>query len=259
MSKAKGGFFDDDDDEDQGDTFQESFESYDTSNLGGARGGAAGGAAGDDSLSSSGLPSPNRYQTTNDNGAGRPGRASSVGTGRAAAGNSSTRAYESTRGGSPAMNLDDLMGQEAEISTERNVQRLLRAWHNEMGAPELLTFPRELVDNLVWDLTRRVSCIQSYRYGRARADPFRSRQTETHCEKRSKAIGRRRIILHECFYRRDGEHASSSRPQDVHPRTDIQGESLRAISQRNAELMFEFLRDVARTMRRILLIATGRR
>ncbi|GAA5877767.1 hypothetical protein JCM16303_000230 [Sporobolomyces ruberrimus] len=161
MSKAKGGFFDDDDDEDQGDTFQESFESYDTSNLGGARGGAAGGAAGDDSLSSSGLPSPNRYQTTNDNGAGRPGRASSVGTGRAAAGNSSTRAYESTRGGSPAMNLDDLMGQEAEISTERNVQRLLRAWHNEMGAPELLTFPRELVDNLVWDLTRRKHIVKN--------------------------------------------------------------------------------------------------
>lgn len=168
MSKAKGGFFDDDDDEDQLDTFNETSESYDTSNYGG--GGAAAAAAGgpiEDSLSSTGYPSPpRRYQigsSSSENGAAaapRPGggaRASSITTaGRtgAAAAGSSTREYESTRGGSPT--LDDILGTDGDVSNERNVQRLLRAWHNEMGAPELLTFPTRLVDRLVVDLSRRV-------------------------------------------------------------------------------------------------------
>ncbi|GAA5842820.1 hypothetical protein JCM3766R1_007173 [Sporobolomyces carnicolor] len=171
MSKAKGGFFDDDDDEDQLDTFNETSESYDTSNYGG--GGAAAAAGGgpiEDSLSSTGYPSPpRRYQigsSSSENGAAapRPGggaRASSITTaGRtgAAAAGSSTREYESTRGGSPT--LDDILGTDGDVSNERNVQRLLRAWHNEMGAPELLMFPTRLVDRLVVDLSRRKSIVR---------------------------------------------------------------------------------------------------
>jgi len=152
MSKQGGGFFDDDDDLD------ELPESYQTSNQGN-----------EDSLSSAGFPSPRRYQTTTtDNGANgsRNGRASSATTagrtgGRVssvtgAAAGSSRRDYQSTRGGSPALDDDDL-GDEGGLSRERNVQRLLKAWHNEMGAPELLRFPRELVERMVRDLARRVN------------------------------------------------------------------------------------------------------
>ncbi|GAA5827923.1 hypothetical protein JCM5353_007740 [Sporobolomyces roseus] len=155
MSKQGGGFFDDDDDLD------ETPESYQTSNLGN-----------EDSLSSAGFPSPRRYQTTTtDSGANgsRNGRASSVTTagrtgGRVssvtgAAAGSSRRDYQSTRGGSAGLDDDD-MGEEGGISRERNVQRLLRAWHNEMGAPELLRFPRELVEKMVRDLARRKTIVR---------------------------------------------------------------------------------------------------
>ncbi|GAA6005774.1 hypothetical protein JCM11491_004004 [Sporobolomyces phaffii] len=157
MSKAKGGFFDDDD-EDLDDSLLETSESYDTSNLGG---GAI--AGGEDSLSSTGYPSPRRYRNGSENGAAAPprpgggGRASSTTTGGAARG-SSTRAYESTRGGTPS--LDDILGTERGVSDERNVQRLLRAWHNEMGAPELLHFPRQLIDKLVKDLAYRKAVVK---------------------------------------------------------------------------------------------------
>jgi GINS complex subunit 4 len=55
--------------------------------------------------------------------------------------------------------LEDILGTEPEVSNERNVQKLLREWHNEMGAPELLRFPRELVEKFVKDLASRVSRI----------------------------------------------------------------------------------------------------
>lgn len=217
MSKQGGGFFDDDDDLD------ETPESYQTSNLGN-----------EDSLSSTGFPSPRRYQTTTtDNGANgsRNGRASSLTTagrtgGRVssvtgAAAGSSRRDYQSTRGGSPGLDDDD-MGEEGGISRERNVQRLLRAWHNEMGAPELLRFPRELVEKMVRDLARRVS---SFRF-----DPtvecwliWNALETENDRQESANDSGSRRRILHYSCYRRDREYESCSCTQDVHSGTDIQG------------------------------------
>ncbi|GAA5905574.1 DNA replication protein SLD5 [Sporobolomyces salmoneus] len=184
MSKPRGGFFDDDDDdEDQQSILQETSESYDTSNYGGGR---RGGGAIDDSLSSTGFPSPRRYQNggsgSSENGAAAPrpgggggGRASSITTagrtGGALAG-SSTRDYDAstTRGGSPT--LDDILGTDGDVSNERNVQRLLRAWHNEMGAPELLVFPRRLVDKLVRDLARRKAIVRQAQSTRGKDEAF---------------------------------------------------------------------------------------
>ncbi|GAA5993879.1 hypothetical protein JCM5350_001578, partial [Sporobolomyces pararoseus] len=194
MSKARGGFFDDDDDEDES---QQSYQLQDTttttdslgtSNYGGGGGGGGGAAAGgEDSLSSSGYPSPPRrgYQSgfsgSSENGAAAPrpggggggGRASSITTAgrtaRAVAG-SSTREYESTRGGSPT--LDEILGMESDVSNERNVQRLLREWHNEMGAPELLRFPRKLVEKFVGDLARRKAIVRAAQTERGEAEEF---------------------------------------------------------------------------------------
>lgn len=93
------------------------------------------------------------------------GRVSSV-TGGAAggAGGSSVRAlrgnttngYASTRGDSPS--LDDILADGSSRGRDgRNVQQLLRARQNEMGAPELLKFPTKVVERVVKDLARRVS------------------------------------------------------------------------------------------------------
>jgi len=82
------------------------------------------------------------------------GRQSSV-TGAQA--NSSVRAYESIRGGSPT--LEDILGEEGGHDGERNVQKLIRARNNEMGAPELLVYPKRLVERLVKDLVHRVSRV----------------------------------------------------------------------------------------------------
>ncbi|GAA5974504.1 hypothetical protein JCM21900_004963 [Sporobolomyces salmonicolor] len=151
MSKPGRGFFDDDDDD--------APESYPTSHL-----------AADDSLSSTGQLSPRRYASTPAGlgGAAAPrladarastattgGRVSSI-TGPQAG--SSARAYESTRGES--LGLDEILGEDRDLARERNVQRLLRAWTNEMGAPELLTFPRELVERVVKDLARRKAIVR---------------------------------------------------------------------------------------------------
>jgi hypothetical protein len=84
------------------------------------------------------------------------GRLSSI-TGGAA--NSSVRAYESTRGGSPT--LEDILGEDTGGDGERNVEKLIRAWTNEVGAPELLRFPTRLVERVVKDLVRRVSLAAS--------------------------------------------------------------------------------------------------
>ncbi|GAA5939745.1 DNA replication protein SLD5 [Sporobolomyces koalae] len=165
MSRPQGGFFDDDDDD-----LDDTQETYDTSNLGGPVGGGV--SIGDDSLSSTGFPSPPRYQSsTTDNGAAatRNARSSSIGTtsrtgGRrssitGAEAGTSMRDYTSTRGASPS--LDDILGEGGNLSRERNVQRLLRAWHNEMGAPELLRFPRQLVEKLVKDLANRKAIVRT--------------------------------------------------------------------------------------------------
>lgn len=42
---------------------------------------------------------------------------------------------------------------------ERNVQLLIRCWSNEIAAPEVLPFPRDLVERVVKDLARRVRRI----------------------------------------------------------------------------------------------------
>ncbi|ORY77626.1 hypothetical protein BCR35DRAFT_305393 [Leucosporidium creatinivorum] len=83
------------------------------------------------------------------------GRQSSV-TGAQA--NSSVRAYESTRGGSPT--LEDILGEGSSHDGERNVQKLIRAWNNEMGAPELLKYPKRLVERLVKDLVHRKALVK---------------------------------------------------------------------------------------------------
>ncbi|GAA5901527.1 hypothetical protein JCM5296_006804 [Sporobolomyces johnsonii] len=146
MSKHGRGFFDDDDDAPQ---------SYQTA---------------DDSLDSIGLLSPTRYtSTTAGLGGAAPPRpadkristastAARVSSVTGAQAGSSSRAYESTRGDSPS--LDDILADDRHLAKERNVQRLLRAWTNEMGAPELLTFPRELVERVVKDLARRKAIVR---------------------------------------------------------------------------------------------------
>lgn len=77
------------------------------------------------------------------------GRQSSVTGGRAY--DDSTR-----RGGSPS--LDDILGEDlAADDGERNIEKLIRAWNNEVGAPELLRFPKRLVERIAKDLVMRVS------------------------------------------------------------------------------------------------------
>ena len=72
-----------------------------------------------------------------------------------AAANTSIRGYQSTRGGSPT--LEDILGEEPAAEGERNIQKLIRAWNDEMGAPELLRYPKRLVERMVKDLVQRVS------------------------------------------------------------------------------------------------------
>ncbi|GAA6059332.1 hypothetical protein JCM10212_005912 [Sporobolomyces blumeae] len=163
MSRPGAGFFDDDDDETP-DSYEYSYNAA----------GPRPGAGAEDSLSSSGLPSPRRNRYAAYNGAGpgpaaAGGRQSSVATAgqtsarhtsvmAAAAGSSVRGAYASTRGGSPS--LDDILGRGGDLSRERNVQRLLRAWQNEAGAPELLEFPKKLVETMVRDLARRKAIVR---------------------------------------------------------------------------------------------------
>lgn len=59
------------------------------------------------------------------------------------------------RGDSPS--LEEILGEEPARGRERNIQKLIRAWNNEIGSPELLVFPRELVDRVAKDLAARVS------------------------------------------------------------------------------------------------------
>lgn len=131
----------------------------------------AGGA--DDSFSSHRAASPRPYHqarpraseaggrvsSTTGGGAGGGGRQSSV------TGGASGYYGNSTRGGSP--NLDDILGGDdddefgggvgADEAGESNMDRLIRAWNNEIGAPEVLRFPKRLVERVTKDLYRRVS------------------------------------------------------------------------------------------------------
>lgn len=62
---------------------------------------------------------------------------------------------DSTRAGS--VTLDDILGQDQVVDGERNIEKLIRAWNNEIGAPELLVYPRRLVERIAKDLVNRVS------------------------------------------------------------------------------------------------------
>ncbi|TKA51247.1 hypothetical protein B0A53_05823 [Rhodotorula sp. CCFEE 5036] len=98
------------------------------------------------------------------------GRVSSVTGGATAAGagggssvralrGNTTNGYASTRGDSPS--LDDILaGGSSRGRDGRNVQQLLRAWQNEMGAPELLKFPTKVVERVVKDLARRKELVR---------------------------------------------------------------------------------------------------
>lgn len=58
--------------------------------------------------------------------------------------------------GSPS--LEDILGEDAG-PPERNIVKLIRYWSNEIAAPELLVFPRQLVERVTKDLARRVSRV----------------------------------------------------------------------------------------------------
>jgi GINS complex subunit 4 len=59
--------------------------------------------------------------------------------------------------------LDDILGQGAAVGGERNIETLIRAWNNEIGAPELLVYPRRLIERIVKDLVKRVSARSASR------------------------------------------------------------------------------------------------
>ncbi|GAA5895881.1 hypothetical protein JCM6882_001401 [Rhodosporidiobolus microsporus] len=163
MNKAArgGGFFDDDDDD--------APESYQTTTTAGA-------LAGDDTLSSNygasvspqrNWPDAGQRDSSVGTGSRAGGRVSSV-TGAAAG--SSVRGFESSRGDSPS--LDDILGEGRKADEGRNVQKLLRAWQNEMGAPELLKFPRELVERVVKTLAKRKEMVRIAKETEGQDDSF---------------------------------------------------------------------------------------
>lgn len=90
------------------------------------------------------------------------GRVSSV-SGRAGT-SSSLRA--SSRARRDSVSLEEILGEEVGGSRERSVQRLIRAWNNEIAAPELLHFPVELVETVVRNLAERVSASLAEREDR---------------------------------------------------------------------------------------------
>lgn len=58
------------------------------------------------------------------------------------------------------MTLEDILGMDPTAEQgETNAKKMIRAWNNEMGAPELLMFPKRLVERFVKDLVARVSLV----------------------------------------------------------------------------------------------------
>ncbi|KAL8287579.1 hypothetical protein RQP46_003437 [Phenoliferia psychrophenolica] len=52
--------------------------------------------------------------------------------------------------------LEDILGEDDVVEKrERNIVTLIRCWANEIAAPEVLPFPRDLVERVVKDLARR--------------------------------------------------------------------------------------------------------
>lgn len=233
MSRPARGFFDDDDEDDA----QESFQT-DRAVHGDAD------SLDHDSLNARGQspllpPLPAQYRNEYDRGSSvatgdrtHAGRVSSV---IGAAMGSSVRGgvgttvngYDSMRGDSPS--LDDIIaGGIGAKKRGRNVQALLQAWQNEMGAPELLVFPVEIVERVVKDLARRVSrdppawasrpCVQDSRPSSVR--PAERARPESPVDSRDG-----RVILPRRDGRRDRKHARLARAQDVYARADMEGRS----------------------------------
>ncbi|GAA6003030.1 DNA replication protein SLD5 [Rhodotorula paludigena] len=170
MSRAQGagrGFFDDDDDDAQHDSLQTNDS-------------LVANAAESLAFPRDLTPIPNQQQPYNGYGDDRGssvdtasragGRISSV-TG-AAAGSSVRGGYgfDSSRGDSPS--LDDILGDGHAKDKSRDVQKLLRAWQNELGAPELLVFPRDLVEKIVKNLARRKELVRKAQTTSGQDDSF---------------------------------------------------------------------------------------
>ena len=84
-----------------------------------------------------------------------------------------SRDYRPRRDESPS--LEDIIGRDEVFATkERNIVTLIRHWANEIAAPELLVFPRDLVERIVKDLARRVrpKRVHGHGYPRRDADSF---------------------------------------------------------------------------------------
>ncbi|GAA6050984.1 hypothetical protein JCM3770_005355 [Rhodotorula araucariae] len=161
MSRAQGGggFFDDDEDD--------APESYQTNvSITAARGDSFAFAR-DGSFPPPAGADADRGSSVG-TGTRTAGRVSSV-TG-AVAGSSVRAGYESSRGDSPS--LDDILGDGAARDRSRNVQKLLRAYQNEVGAPELLVFPRELVEKVVKSLARRKDLVRTAQSTPGQDDAF---------------------------------------------------------------------------------------
>lgn len=57
-----------------------------------------------------------------------------------------------------SVSLSAILGDDSPFANtgERNIERLIRCLSNETGAPELLVFPKALVERIVKDLAKRV-------------------------------------------------------------------------------------------------------
>lgn len=71
--------------------------------------------------------------------------------------------------------MEDILGDdEAQEggAKERNIQKLIRCWQNEMNAPELLRYPKRLVLRMVKDLVHRVESAGAEVFAVPWADPM---------------------------------------------------------------------------------------
>ena len=173
----------------------------------------------DDNDNSGHLHSPSGSTTNGDNSfftqpspPRAAGRASSL-SNRAG---TSLRASSRARRDSPT--LEEILGEEVGGRGERSVQRLIRAWNNEVAAPELLHFPVELVETVVRNLAERVSVVW-LRGGRRE---LIREEVESAGTRREQDGGSRGVVLRDGRDRSDGEHACSPRPQVVYARADLQ-------------------------------------
>jgi hypothetical protein len=140
-------------------------------------------------------------------------RASTSGRASSAAAYGGARS-RGTRGDSPT--LEDILGEAPAGKKERSIQTLMRAWTNETAAPELLHFPRELVERIVRDLARRVSGDTSFR-----GTELIGGSIESGCEESERAGGEGGELVRYCCHCGDREHEGCPCPQVFHAREDL--------------------------------------